>query len=65
MQSAANNDRPKSKGRQAYAAPSLTRIELVSDEVMLQGCKMAGSADGPGNDGMCQEGLAICRESGS
>jgi hypothetical protein len=43
------NDLKKNKrrARQPYARPLLTRVRLVAEEAVLQGCKSPGYGPGP------------------
>ncbi len=36
------SDKPKMENRKNYRPPQIRRIELVTDEVLIVGCKAAG-----------------------
>lgn len=57
-----NPEEPEGKTKQPYEKPRIRTIELVAEEVLAIGCKLAGVA-APGFPASCTAGF--CSENGS
>lgn len=53
------------RGR-TYAKPTLTLVELVTDEAVFSGCKLPSTSSGPGDTSGCQpsnySGTSPCQQ---
>ncbi len=53
------------ESRETYRKPQLRRVQLVTGEVLAEGCKMANAGKNVGIDNIYCFGSTVCVSSGS